>query len=115
MVKICPYCGYENQTRSNFCSNCGKSLFLGEKKSSAIDYKKLIIVTYIVTIAFSWGGLIFNKLFSNFGFFGFVGLFIPFYLIQSNNSTVKKHGYIQMAISLIGIFLSAVFVFNIFS
>jgi len=114
MVKVCPYCRCENQDNFNFCSNCGRPL-IPEEKNLGFDYKRLIIVSYIITILFSWGGLIFNTLFHNFGFLGFIGLFLPFYLVQSNNPTIKKHGYIQIAISLIGIFLSAVFVFNIFN
>jgi len=114
MLKICPYCGVENSDNSNFCSNCGRPLVFNEKESLAIDYKKLIIFSYIITIVFSWGGLIFNTLFNSFGFIGFIGLFLPFYLIQSKNPIAKKHGYIQIAISLIGIFLSSVLIFNIF-
>jgi len=114
MVKICPHCGFENQDNSNFCSSCGKPLIFNEKMNLAIDYKKLIIVSYIITIVFSWGGLIFNVLFNSFGFIGFIGLFLPFYLIQSKDPIAKKHGYIQIAISLIGILLSTVFMFNIF-
>lgn len=115
MVKVCPYCGCENQDNFNFCSNCGRPLLFNKKTNVAIDSKKLIIASYIITIVFSWGGLIFNAIFNSFGFIGFVGLFLPFYLIQSKNPTVKKHGYIQIALSLIGIFLSAIFVFKIFT
>lgn len=115
MVKVCPYCGCENQDNFNFCSNCGRPLILNEEKNFDFDYKRLIIISYIITILFSWGGLIFNAIFNSFGFIGIVGLFLPFYLIQSKNPIAKKHGYIQIAISLVGIFLSAVFVFNIFS
>lgn len=115
MTKMCLYCGCENQDNFNFCSNCGRPLSIDEEKNIAMDYKKLITVSYIITILFSWGGLIFNTLFSSYGFIGFIGLFLPFYLIQSSNSIVKKHGYIQMVISLVGIFLSLVFVFNILS
>jgi len=115
MVKICSYCGCENQDNFNFCSNCGRPLSFNEGRNLAIDYKKLIIASYIITIVFSWGGLIFNKIFNSFGFIGFVGLFLPFFLIQSKDPTVKRHGYILIAISLLGIFLSSVFVFNIFN
>lgn len=113
MVKICLYCKYENQDNSNFCSNCGSPLSNELKKNPAIDYKKLIIVSYIITIFFSWGGLIFNALFSHYGFIGFIGLFLPFYLIQSKNPSVKKHGYIQILISLIGIFISTIIIFKL--
>ena len=115
MVKICPHCACENQDNFNFCSNCGKSLLFNEKENVAIDYKKLIMISYGITILFSWGGLIFNAIFNNFGFIGFLGLFLPFYLIQSKNPIAKKHGIVQIAISLIGIFLSVIFVFKIFN
>jgi hypothetical protein len=89
-------------------------MVLSEDNGLAIDYKKLIIVSYILVILFSWGGLVFNVLFNSFGFIGFIGLFLPFYLIQSKDSIAKKHGYIQIAISLIGIFLSGILMFNMF-
>ena len=114
MGEICPYCGFENLENSKFCSSCGKSLVLNGVSSSAIDYKKLIIVSYILVILFSWGSILFNFLFNSFGFIGFIGLFLPFYLIQSKDPIVKKHGYILIAISLIGISLSLVFMFNLF-
>nr|WP_302577705.1 zinc ribbon domain-containing protein [Methanobrevibacter arboriphilus] len=113
MVKICSYCGCENQESFNFCSNCGRPLILKEEKNLIIDYKKLIIISYVVTIIFSWGGLFFNLLFNSYGFFGIIGLFLPFYLIQSQNKSVKKHGYIQIALSLIGIFSSIILIFYI--
>jgi zinc ribbon protein len=115
MIKTCLYCGCENEDNFKFCSNCGRSLIPEKEQNPIIDYKKLIIISYIITIIFSWGGLILNKLLNNFGFVGFIGLFLPFYLIQSHDPTVKKHGYLQIAISLLGIFLSLVFVFNIFN
>lgn len=115
MVKICPYCSCKNQNSFNFCSNCGKPLLFSKENTVAIDYKKLIIISYIITILLSWGGLIFNTIFNSFGFIGFIGLFLPFYLIQSKNPIAKKHGYIQIAISLIGIFLSVIFIFKIFN
>lgn len=121
MVKTCKHCGWENQENAAFCSSCGKSLSKQEEdnkeeKYMGFDYKKLIILSYIVSIAFTWGGVIFNILVNRHGvgFFGFIGLFLPFYLVQSNNPTVKKHGYIQIIISLIGILISTMLIFNIF-
>ena len=114
MVKICTYCSMENQDNFNFCSNCGRPLVYNKEKRAAIDFKKLIIASYIITVVFSWGGLIFNTIFNSFGFFGFIGLFLPFYLIQSKNPIAKRHGYIQIAISLTGIFISSIIIFNIF-
>jgi hypothetical protein len=73
------------------------------------------MISYIITIVFSWGGLISNAIFNSYGFIGFVGLFLPFYLAQSKNPIAKRHGYIQIAISLVGIFLSTIFVFKIFN
>ena len=111
MSKICQNCGSQNPEENNFCGSCGKPLFSLDLKEN--DSSNLIIISYILTIIFSWGGLILNFLFnfSNFGFFSFFGIFIPFYLIQSKNSAIKKHGFIQIAISLIGIFLSLLIFF----
>ncbi|MDR0900546.1 MAG: zinc ribbon domain-containing protein [Methanobrevibacter sp.] len=106
MGKICPYCGCENQNSFNFCFNCGKILYPENENKEGLDYKKLIIISYILTIAFSWSWILFKLIFNSFGFVAFIGLFLPFYLIQSNNPIAKKHGLIQIAISLIGIILS---------
>ncbi|RBQ23558.1 hypothetical protein ALNOE001_08330 [Candidatus Methanobinarius endosymbioticus] len=119
MTKKCPYCRCENQANFNYCSNCGRSLYrdnsgvYSEKTSN--NNKKLIVVSYIITILFSWGGLLLNVLFSGHGYFGFIGIFLPIFLIQSQNPSIKWHGYIQMVISLVGILLSFIIVFNIFN
>lgn len=112
MVKICKYCSCENQENFNYCSNCGMPLIQKKEKDLILNYKKLIIISYIITILFSWGGILLNILFNNYSFFSFIGIFLPFYLIQSKDKFVKKHGYIQIAISIVGIILSILLIFH---
>ncbi|WP_409200833.1 zinc ribbon domain-containing protein [Methanobrevibacter sp. DSM 116169] len=114
MVKICSRCGFKYKNSYNFCPNCGNESFIKDPDNIAIKNKHLIIGSYILTILFSWGGLLLNFIlnFKNTSFFSFFGIFIPFYLIQSNNSLLKKHGYIQIVISLIGIILSILLIFR---
>jgi len=114
MVIICPNCGFENKDDFNFCYNCGNPLNINNQNKIAMDNKNLIVASYFFTILFSWGGLILSFFlnFSNFGFFSFFGIFIPFYLIQSKNSNLRKHGFIQIAISFLGILLFFLLIFN---
>lgn len=110
MVKICQNCGLKNSDNFNFCSNCGENL--NYEREIAISNKKLIIISYFLTITFSWGGIIINLIFSNsIGFFGMVGIFLPFFLIQSRNANLKKHGFIQLAISIMGLILTFLLLF----
>lgn len=115
MVRICNNCGYENKNEYNFCAKCGTQL------TDDIDYtqiglpilspkvkKHLIIISYIITIIFSWSGVVIYLLNRNFaiGYIGFFGIFMPFYLIQAPDKKIRKHGYIMLLISIIGIGLT---------
>ena len=115
MTRICSNCEFENQDDYDFCAKCGTPLVDGVGQNNFILYhpppqlkKKAIILSYIVTIFLSWSGFIvslFSK-HSSVGIFTFFGFFLPFYLIQSPVRELKKHGYIQLIISLIGVGLS---------
>ena len=103
MTRICSNCEFENQDDYDFCAKCGTPLVDPPQLN-----KKAIIISYIVTIFLSWSGFIvslFSK-HSSVGIFTFFGFFLPFYLIQSPVRELKKHGYIQLIISLIGVGLS---------
>ena len=116
MTRICKNCGFQNQDDYDYCAKCGTPLVEGLRPKQVFVYrqedikvnKTAIIITYIITIFLSWGGIILNLFFkyaaiSAFTFFGF---FLPFYLIQSPVRQIKKHGIIQLIISLVGISLS---------
>lgn len=115
MTRICSKCEYENQDDYDFCAKCGNPLIEGVQPKNFIVYKaqprinkKTIAISYIITIFLSWSGFIvslFSK-HSSVGIFTFFGFFLPFYLIQSPVRELKKHGYIQLIISLIGVGLS---------
>lgn len=115
MTRICPNCNFENQDDYDFCAKCGTPLIEGVQPKNFIVYaaqprlnKKALIVSYIITIFLSWGGFIINTISKNyfFGFFTFFGFFLPFYLVQSPVKELRKHGFIQLAISVVGIALS---------
>lgn len=99
MTRICPKCGSENKDEYKHCLKCGTSLI-------SIP-KKYLIIIYFFTILLSWGGLLLPKS----SVFNFIGVFFPLFIIQTNNSQLKKHGYILILISLIGLFLTAYFKF----
>ena len=115
MTRTCSNCKYENQDDYDFCAKCGNPLVEGLQptnvrviKASPQINKKAIIISYIITIFLSWSGFVVNMFTkeSSLGFFTFFGFFLPFYLVQAPVKEIKKHGYIQLLISLIGVSLS---------
>ena len=115
MTRICSKCEYENQDDYDFCAKCGNPLIEGVQPKNFIVYKaqprinkKTIAISYIITIFLSWSGFIVSILskHSSMGLFAFFGFFLPFYLIQSPVGEIKRHGFIQLAISLVGVALS---------
>lgn len=123
MTRFCPKCGFENEDSYNFCAKCGTSLVEGVETpdfnvvmpmSDSVK-RKIIIVSYILTIFLSWGGLIVNLLLSytNITFLSFFGLFLPFYMVQAPDKNIKKHGYIQLVLSIVGVVLSYWAAFNL--
>lgn len=115
MTRICSKCEYENQDDYDFCAKCGNLLIEGVQPKNFIVYKaqprinrKAVAISYIITIFLSWSGFIVSILskHSSMGIFAFFGFFLPFYLIQSPVRELKRHGYIQLAISLVGVALS---------
>ena len=115
MVRKCERCGFENQDDYDFCAKCGTPLIEGVQPKNVFVYKaqpsvnkKAIILSYIVTIFLSWSGFIVSILskHTSMGIFAFFGFFLPFYLIQSPVRELKRHGFIQLVISLVGVALS---------
>ena len=121
MTRICPKCNFENQDDYDFCAKCGTPLIEGVQPANFIVYNaqprlnmKVLLISYLVTIFLSWGGFIVNVISKNtyFGVFTFFGFFLPFYLIQAPVKELRKHGYIQLLISVIGVALSFYVMFN---
>ena len=116
MTRICENCGFENQDDYDYCAKCGNPLVEGLEANevflvSVEEYvisKKSILISYIVTILLSWSGFIIGLISKNTHVMAvtFFGFFMPFYLIQSKNPIIKKHGLIQLLISLLGVTLS---------
>lgn len=116
MTRQCEKCGFVNQDDYDFCAKCGNPLIEGVQPKNFIVFKpenykvnnKAIILSYIVTIFLSWSGFIVGLISKHTGFAAvtFFGFFMPFYLVQSRHPTIRKHGIIQLVISLIGVALS---------
>ena len=122
MTRICKKCSFENQDDYDYCAKCGTPLVEGLKPKQVYVYnsqplqvnKKAIIASYISTFFLSWSGF-FVSLFAKNNFmitFTFFGFFMPFFLIQSRHPTLRKHGLIQMIISLVGVVLSFYVMFH---
>ena len=115
MTRICSNCEFVNQDDYDFCAKCGNPLIEGAHPKNVFVYKaqprvnkKVIVLSYIVTIFLSWSGFVVGILSkgSPVGIFTFFGFFMPFYLIQSPVRQIKRHGYIQLLISTVGVILS---------
>ena len=115
MVRICKNCGFENQDSYDFCAKCGTPLVEGLEPNTFFVYRnveqgisrKFIIISYIITIFFSFGGFLMDLVARNtsMGFFSFFGFFMPFFLIQAQDNNIKNHCFIQLFISLVGFIL----------
>ena len=116
MTRLCKNCGFVNQDDYDFCAKCGTPLIDGVKRNNFIILrpedvkvnKKALIISYIITIFFSWIGVLVGILTKNTraGVFAFFGFFMPFYLVQSKHPTIRKHGILQLVIAIIGVALS---------
>lgn len=114
---LCPVCGCENPEGYKFCHECGNPLIYPEYgedsfNQPSFDSKKLIIIGYIIAILFGWGSFILSFLFGSYGFIGFIGLFFPGFMLNSKDSNLRKHAYIQLAIMLIGIIMTFLVLFR---
>ena len=123
----CPICGCDNQEGYKFCHDCGNPLIFNDLNnegtynledldnqinSPSFDSKKLIIIGYIIAILFGWGSFILNFFFGSYGFIGFIGLFFPGFMLNSKDSNIRRHAYIQLAIMIVGIIVSFLVLFR---
>lgn len=116
MTRKCEHCGFENRDEYDYCAKCGNPLVEGLRPKQFYVYrsqqprinKRNLFLSYLVTIFLSWGGVVLwlvTKT-TNFSVFTFFGFFVPFYLIQSKHPVIRRHGIIQLIISLAGVALS---------
>ena len=122
MTRICKNCGYENKDEYDYCAKCGTPLVEGLKPKQIYVLnnqpvqinKKAVLIAYIITIFLSWGGLILNLVFKSTSMmiFAFFGFFMPFYLLQAPVKELRRHGYILLAISVVGVILSFYVMFH---
>jgi len=102
---MCPLCGYPNPDEADYCVKCGtpllfKSQFEGNHTAvNPIIIKKEVVNSPAQPLQRSgllkWL-IIFGYIFSILG--GLLGLIIAIYLVTRKDKSVKKHGYIQLAI-----------------
>ncbi len=122
MTRKCNNCGFENQDDYDYCAKCGIPLVEGMQPKQFYVYKaqppkinkRNLLISYLVTIFLSWGGVVFWLISKSAGFtmLTFFGFFMPFYLVQSKHHEIKKHGIIQLVISLVGVGLSFYLMFH---
>ena len=123
----CPICGCDNPEGYKFCHDCGNPLIFNDLNNdgtynladldnqnnfSSFDSKKLIVIGYIIAILFGWGSFILSFLFGSYGFIGFIGLFFPGFMLNSKDSNIRRHAYIQLAIMFVGIIVSFLILFR---
>lgn len=128
-MKRCKHCGTVNDDWARYCNYCGNPLdeenpdeFNRENSFNQADtlypedHHNLILISYILAIIFGWGWipLLLISSLSNIGVFGFFGLFLPFYLINSPNKNLRKHGYIQLVICIVGFVISLLLMLSMF-
>lgn len=122
MTRICKNCEYVNQDEYDYCAKCGTPLVEGLEPKQVYVFrnekpqlnKNAVILSYIVTIFLSWSGFVVGLLTKNtsVGMFTFFGFFMPFYLVQAPVRELRKHGYIQLAISIAGVIASFYVLFH---
>ena len=121
MTRICSRCEFENQDDYDYCAKCGTPLVEGLKPNNVIVVKaeprlnkKIMILSYLITIFLSWSGFVVTVLtkHSSMGIFTFFGFFIPFYLIQAPIRELRRHGIIQLLIATVGVTLSLYVMLN---
>ena len=100
---MCPLCGFQNPDEADFCVKCGTPLiFKNQLENNSLINPVVINKTTVEgpelqeRSRFMSLIIILGYLFSILG--GLVGLIIAIYLVTRKDKSVKKHGYIQLAI-----------------
>ena len=99
----CPLCGYNNPDEADFCVKCGTPLLLKNQLENNSYINPIVIKrtsesqeTQPQKSRFNTILVYLGYLFSILG--GLVGLIIAIYLITRKDRSLKKHGFIQLAI-----------------
>lgn len=81
--RLCPYCGSSIPANASKCKNCGEWI---NKKMKPSEHNLAIVLGYIFTLLGGW-----------------IGFIIAIYLLTRDDSRARKHGGIQLLISVIWI------------
>lgn len=99
----CPLCGFNNPDEADFCVKCGTPLLFKNQNENSEFISPIVIkrtaAEQPVTpqrSGFTRLMVFLGYLFSILG--GLLGLIIAIYLITRKDKTLKRHGYIQLAI-----------------
>ena len=107
VLRQCPteWAKYAGMGGTIFSTACMAALSGGYAISTVFD-------STIVAVLFGWGSFILSFLFGAYGFIGFIGLFFPGFMLNSKDSNIRKHAYIQLAIMIIGIIATFLVLFR---
>ena len=99
----CPLCGFNNPDEADFCVKCGTPLLFKNQNENGEFISPIVIKRTAAEqpvpqqkSGFSRIIVFLGYLFSILG--GLLGLIIAIYLITRKDPSMKKHGYIQLAI-----------------
>lgn len=104
--QTCPLCGYRNPDEADFCVKCGTPLLFKSQFQESADGVKPIVIQKNITMGNEPEFKRTSRLLIAIGYFftiigSLIGLLIAIYLITRKDPTAKKHGYIQIAITIV--------------
>ena len=100
----CPLCGFENPDEADYCVKCGTPLIFKNQMQNNSYINPVVIEKTIPQepqpqrSRFSSLLVLLGYILSILG--GIIGLIIAIYLVTRKDRSLKKHGYIQLAIFL---------------
>ena len=113
----CPLCGFNNPDEADFCVKCGTPLIFKNPEGVDPEMQRIVIQKTVVDrepapkrSRFTTLLVYLGYLFSILG--GLIGIVIAIYLITRKDPSLKRHGYIQLAIFFFYIALIAFLYFT---
>jgi len=109
----CPLCGFKNPSEADFCVKCGTPLLFKNHQNNGEFINPVIIKRTAPQEPVPQQRSGFTKLIIFLGYLfsilgGLLGIIIAIYLITRKDPSLKRHGYIQLAIFAFYIILIAI-------